>query len=408
MASLSVKQKTLIFLNKYRSLNPNDIYNTPWEVTQDGVANALCISRAHACIVLNQLRDEGNADEKISHVKNGKSKRKTYFLTPAGMEEAVKVMEFVVKECIDIDSILNTKKQKADVVLNKLSDKDRFALGCACAFNMPMHKDDLPPITNASIPMDVEGRVIVDSDLKNDILKTATEEERSEWHGYAANYWFERKLKKGNDYNVCIQELLYHYVESGRNRDACKLINNELYYFINSIGDLLHDTVKKVEPSDGFEKPVLMLNIEVCLEYDEIEDAERFTKALEAFDRECASAYYFDIAMKKGDKAAAKAAIADTWESYPMAAIRWAALLREEGKFQEAREVLETNRNIVGTDLDNYQLEKYMELAKLDVAEGHSQDAFQRLEKARSTVKSAVYDKRFNAMERDLRKRLGI
>ena len=91
-----------------------------------------------------------------------------------------------------------------------------------------------------------------------------------------------------------------------------------------------------------------------------------------------------------------------------MAAIRWAALLREEGKFQEAREVLETNRNIVGTDLDNYQLEKYMELAKLDVAEGHSQDAFQRLEKARSTVKSAVYDKRFNAMERDLRKRLGI
>ena len=75
MTSLSVKQKTLIFLNKFKSLNPNDIYNTPWEVTQDGVANALCISRAHACIVLNQLRDEGNADEKISHVRNGKSKR---------------------------------------------------------------------------------------------------------------------------------------------------------------------------------------------------------------------------------------------------------------------------------------------------------------------------------------------
>jgi len=408
MASLSVKQKTLIFLNKYKSLNPNDIYNTPWEVTQDGVANALCISRAHACIVLNQLRDEGNADEKISHVKNGKSKRKAYYLTPAGIMEADKLMEYVIKECIDIDSILNAKKKKAEVILNKLSKDDRYALGCACAFNMPMKKSDLPPIVNASIPTDVDDRVIIDADLRNDILRSGDEEERRSWHAYAANYWFERKLERGDDFNVSIQELLYHYVESGRNRDACKLINNELYHFINNIGDFLHDTAKRVVPSDGFEKSVLILDIEVCLEYGEIDEAEKYAKDLTAIDSDCASAYYYDIAMKKGDKATAKAAIADTWERYPMAAIRWASLLREEGKYQEAREVLETNRNIVDTDLNNYQLEKYLELAKLDIAEGHSQDAFQRIYKARSTVNTAVYDKRFNAMEKDLRKRLGI
>ena len=408
MSSLSVKQKTLIFLNKYKSLNPNDIYNTPWEVTQDGVANALCISRAHACIVLNQLKDEGNADEKISHVKNGKSKRKAYYLTPAGMVEADKLMEYVIKESIDVDSILNAKKKKAEVILSRLSDDDRYALGCACAFTKPMKKDELPPITNASIPTDVDDRVIIDEDLRNDILKSANEKERRSWHGYAANYWFDKKLKRDDEFNVCIQELLHHYVESGRNRDACKLINYELYHFINNIGDFLHDTVKKVVPSDGFEKSVLMLDIAVCLEYNEIDDAEKYTNDLAAIDSDCASAYYFDIAMKKGDKVAAKAAIADTWERYPMAAIRWASLLREEGKYQEARAVLETNRNIAGTDLDNYQLEKYLELAKLDIAEGHSSDAFQRISKGRKSVNTAVYDKRFTAMERDLRKRLGL
>ena len=58
MTSLSVKQKALIFLNKYKNHDKSDIYNTPWELTQDGVASAICVSRAHASIVLNQLKDE--------------------------------------------------------------------------------------------------------------------------------------------------------------------------------------------------------------------------------------------------------------------------------------------------------------------------------------------------------------
>ena len=408
MASLSVKQKALIFLNKYKALNPNDIYNTPWEVTQDGVANALCISRAHACIVLNQLRDEGNADERISHIKNGKTKRKVYYLTPTGIEGAAKLMEMAVNEGIDLDPILTTKKKKADIVLSSLSDGDRYALGCACAFTMPMYKDLLPPMANVSVPTDVDGRVVIDSELKEEILRSATDEERALWHGYAANYWFDRKLKNGDDYYECVHELLYHYVESGRNRDACKLISNEVYYLMNSICDSVHDSARKVVPMEKYAGYVLMLDISVCLEYDEIEDAEGYAKELKAIDSECASAYYFDIEMKKGNRDAAKAAIADTWQSYPMAGIRWASLLREEGRYAEARDILENTGFDYDSDLDNYQLEKFIELARLDVAEGHSQDALMRLSKARATVNSKFYNKKLNLMERDIKKKLGI
>ena len=127
MASLSVKQKALIFLNKYKTLDSNDIYNTPWELTQDGVANALCRSRAHACIVLNQLKSEDMVEEKITHVKNGKIRRKSYFILPAGMDEASKLLAMAEKENIDLSFILDSKKQGTNVSLDKLSESDRFA-----------------------------------------------------------------------------------------------------------------------------------------------------------------------------------------------------------------------------------------------------------------------------------------
>ena len=408
MTSLSVKQKALVFLNKYKSLNSNDIYNTPWELTQDGVANALCISRAHASIVLNQLKDEGKTEEKITHIRNGKVKRKSYFITPAGMEEASRLLDIAAKDDIDLSFLLDSNKQGTNVNIEKLGDADRYALGCACAFNMPVKVDSLPPIVNFSLPTDVNGFVIIDDDLRNRVLAGANDEERAEWHGFAANYWFDKKIKVSNDYYECLHELLYHYVESGRNRDACKLISNDTYYLINSIDDELHDTVKKVRPVERYAKDVLMLSIEVCLEYDELDEADGLVRQLKDIDPDCASAYIFDIEMKKGNRDSAKAAIEGTWKTYPMAGIRWASLLREDGRYQEARDVLGSIKGIAGTDLDNFQLEKFIELSRIDCAEGHYEDAYQRLSKARATVKNSVYDKRFNALEKDIKSKLKL
>ena len=407
MTSLTVKQKALIFLNKYKALDRNDVFNTPWELTQDGVANALCISRAHASIVLNQLKNEDKAEERITHVKNGKAQRKSYFITPAGMGEASELLEIIEKESIDVSFLLDSKKRGSNVDISKLSESDRLALGCACAFTMPVPVSSLPPITNFSLPTDVNGNVVVDPELRENVLKNANDEEKAQWHGYAANYWFDKKIKRADDFYECIRELLYHYVESGRNRDACKLISSELYYFINSIDDQIHDTVKKVRPIEKYAKDVLMLSIEVCLEYGEMDEAEGLLKDLRAVDKDCASIYEFDIAMKKGNKDLAKAAIAGNWKDYPMAGVRWASLLREEGRYQEARDVLSSIHDI-DADLSNFQLEKFIELARIDSAEGHYDDAYQRLSKARASVKNSSYDKRFNALEKELKAKLNI
>ena len=409
MATLSVKQKALIFLNKYKSLDSSDIYNTPWELTQDGVANALCISRAHACIVLGQLKIEDMVEEKVTHIKNGKIRRKSYFILPSGIEEAAELLKIAEKEKIDLSFILDSKKQGANVSLEKLNESDRYALGCACAFNMPMPPSVLPQLKNVSVPVDINGLIMIDSDLRKNMLESASEEEKASWHGYAANYWFDRKQKKDLDYHECIHELLYHYVESGRNRDACKLISAELFYFVNSITDELHDTVAKVEPIEKYLKDVLILSVNIHLEYGEIDEAAKDIEALKVIDNGCASAYVFDIEMLKGNRAAAEAAISATWQTDPMAGVRKASLLREDGKLDEARKILmETRWDLYDENYSNFELEKFIELAKIDCAEGHYDDAYQRLSKTKYIINDAKYGRKYLELEKELKKRLNI
>ena len=409
MTSLSVKQKALIFLNKYKSLDSTDIYNTPWELTQDGVANALCISRAHACIVLNQLKSEDMVEEKITHIRNGKIRRKSYFILPSGMEAANELLKTAEKENIDLSFILDSKKQGTNVSLEKLSESDRYALGCACAFNMPMPPSVLPQLKNVSVPVDINGLVMIDSDLRNNMMDSADDEERALWHGYAANYWFDKKLKKENDYHECIQELLYHYVESGRNRDACKLISSELFYFINSISDELHDTVMKVRPVEKYLKDVLILSINIHLEYGEIDDAAKDIDALKKIDIGCASAYIFDMEMLKGNRTAAEESISDTWQTNPLAGVRKASLLREDGELDDARRILmETKWDLYDDNYTNFELEKFIELAKIDCAEGHYDDAYQRLSKTKYIINDAKYGRKYLDLEKELKKRLNI
>ena len=409
MTSLSVKQKALVFLYRYRTYDRNDIYNTPWELTQDGVAGAVGVSRAHASIVLNQLKNEGNVEERMTHIRNGKTKRKSYFITPLGMEEGEMIIGLANKEKIDIAYLLDSRKKGYDISFDNLSGGDRFALGCACAFNMPVDRSVLPPMTALNLPTDMDGRISVSEELRKDFLGSVGEEERASYHGYAANYWFDKKLKKEEDFYECLHELLYQYVECGRNRDACKLISSEVYYFINSIDDQLHDTVKKVRPIEKYERGCLMLSIEICLEYDETDEADAFIKRLSEIDSDCASTYRFDYEMKLGNRDAAKAAIEKTWQSYPMAGIRRASLLREDGKYDEARRTLDSIKGTMyDADLANFQIEKFVELARIDSAEGHYEDAYQRLSKTRASANNASFNRKLNALERELKAKLKV
>lgn len=75
-------------LNKHRILlGPGDYYGeAPYAATQQGIADALKMSRAHAALVLSRHPDLFDYD--LMHIKGGKRRQNAYYLAPKGLEAA--------------------------------------------------------------------------------------------------------------------------------------------------------------------------------------------------------------------------------------------------------------------------------------------------------------------------------
>ena len=90
---LTVSERILYHLSNY--VKHEDKYESPFDVTQDGISQACSISRAHAAIELKKLKAAGIVDERLAHVRRGKTRRKVYFLTFAGKSKSADVLQYI-------------------------------------------------------------------------------------------------------------------------------------------------------------------------------------------------------------------------------------------------------------------------------------------------------------------------
>lgn len=97
--SLTVSERILFHLNSY--IRYEDKYEVPFHLTQDGISRSCKISRAHAAIELKKLKQSGLVDERLSHVRRGKTRRKVYLLTHDGKSRASAITQYVSDNCID-------------------------------------------------------------------------------------------------------------------------------------------------------------------------------------------------------------------------------------------------------------------------------------------------------------------
>jgi len=97
--TLTVSERILFHLSNY--VKYEDRFEVPFDVTQDGISQAISISRAHAAIELKKLRSAGTIEERLSHIKKGKSRRKAYSLTTSGKALAATVVQYVKDSGID-------------------------------------------------------------------------------------------------------------------------------------------------------------------------------------------------------------------------------------------------------------------------------------------------------------------
>jgi len=91
LTGVTVGERVLVHLAGFARFG--DAYECPKEMTQDGIAAALGISRAHTALELKRLRSSGKVEERMAHVEGARTRRKVYVLLPAGQEIARRMRE---------------------------------------------------------------------------------------------------------------------------------------------------------------------------------------------------------------------------------------------------------------------------------------------------------------------------
>src|SRR5437899_700610 len=92
VSQVTVGERILVQLSWY--LRFSDAFECPRETTQDGIAEALGISRAHAALELKRLKASARVEERMAHVAGGRTRRKVYFLTSSGARVVPEGVQF--------------------------------------------------------------------------------------------------------------------------------------------------------------------------------------------------------------------------------------------------------------------------------------------------------------------------
>ena len=383
---ISVKDKIVAHLFRNRHVNPNDIYNLPWDITQDGIASSLGITRAHASIELKRLKESAMVDEKQAHIKGGKVRRKCYMLTPLGLDHAKNILEKAESNNVDIYSMIDMKRQDPAMLLEGMTDADRYCLGCACTIRIPLHKSLLPNGGFSTMPLDVTGRTAISDLLRKNVLSVATPDELLSWHSFAADCWLDHVKELGDDTNM-LHERLSHLVNAGRIIDACRLVSSHMHELISTTTDDLCETLQSLYPiPEKYIKDVISTRIEADIDTNDLKDVKKCIEILEGSDTNLAKMYSSDLAYINGDRKRAMEILDSMDLRDPMVNIRIARLMFEDGEYKGARIILNSLKGICDIGRVDIAVEKFILLARIDKAEGKDSDCYAHLMKARASV----------------------
>lgn len=250
--TLTVAERILLHISQYQKLK--DSYDVPFDISQDGIAQTLVISRAHAAVELKKLKEAGEVLERLAHIKRGRNKRKVYFLSESGEEKSSKIRRFAESEGIDVGPCVDLRRARGEDLWGSLSEENKRILAAAVVFRRPFRREALPETSVALLPVDRNGKVELPESLRTEISRLLTKEELRKHHSFAADHC----LVDG-DY----RERLHHLLEAGRTREAEMLVASKGLALLNiADADLLYIVAKLESPSERYAAKVRLVQAE--------------------------------------------------------------------------------------------------------------------------------------------------
>ncbi len=215
---VTLQDKALAYLSRYTYIKDDIEYGAPYEITQDGIATALGISRSHASIIVSKMEEGGEVTVSRSTVKNASRahRRMVYHLTELGKRRYKERFYELLAFNIDLNELLDNQEID-ESVFRSYPVEQTDLIGCLCVIRRTVTKNTFPPDIR-HVTYRPTGEVIVKDHVKNNILKFAGENDLIRWHSKAADWCL--------DHCADIIERLYHLTKAHRDIEALKIIRS--------------------------------------------------------------------------------------------------------------------------------------------------------------------------------------
>ena len=389
MPEFTVGERILLHLYNYRTVDLNDYFNIPWDITQDGISTSLRISRAHASLELKKQKEKGYIKDSLVRIYGGKVRRLAYELTELGIKTAVELQEKAKGAGIDVRTLTDVRRQDASVVLENLRDGDRFALGVACAFRVAVPMDALPSHEKSAIPTDVGGFTSITPDLKGRVMRAAGKDEIREWHSYAADFYADRgQYSTIPDEDCRMVERAYHLLLAERYIDACKVIEKNPYVMMLSDDKGFYEVVRDVpldSIKDRFKVDFLMLKAELALSQRDLKTARETSEILTGIEEGQGYGYacLTECLILRGKGSEAKDTISLVNSSRNVfGMLKLAEAYVDLNDIPNAEEQLELARKYISDNNVTAVSQMFLVEARIDAAKGNIDDANRHISKA--------------------------
>ena len=221
MSEMTQSEMVIVFLNKYKDVNLHSRFAVPYEMTQNGIGEAIGISRSHVSVLLGKLEREGIVRGTRAYVRfapSGSNYRKVYFLTSIGERACKEILEkqgVSERDAPDVLMPLNINHCRPQA-FDDLPQGDRDLLGALMLLKAPMPCTELPQgRKHPLLPVDVKGFVSIHPKVRRIYLDRASKTETVRWHALAADLCV---LANGGTV-----ERLSHLFKGDRKKEALKL-----------------------------------------------------------------------------------------------------------------------------------------------------------------------------------------
>ena len=159
MHEVNLHERVLIHLRKYHGISITEEKIAPYELTQDGVAMALGISRNHTSVILSRMVQNGDVTFVISRIRHSESgmRRKAYSLTQQGVERYEAMVGRLEDEGIGVEDLLlpNNVNYFSGEMLDSIPKQDMDIIGMVAVIRQQVTREELnlPQICNSPLSL---------------------------------------------------------------------------------------------------------------------------------------------------------------------------------------------------------------------------------------------------------------